>query len=369
MRKPHRSDDNGLLDRIVDGGLLFFTPTYVRRIYAGGGRLGLRRLWPERWIASTVPALNPHPRPAEGESHLATPGHARVTFRQALEQRGDRILGSEYAAADGATFPVLVKILDPAEPIAFHFHATDADVRRHPRRFPGQRWGKDEAYYVLPAPAGPVPYTHVGLHPGVTRRDLATAVARGTVIELSPAFHQRAGEGFYVPAGIPHRPGTALTLEIQQPSDVYTLLEHPGGRRRLSPDELHPGFASVDETLGLIDYRASSDPHLLERNRLVPEPVHGTRSRGGEETWIFPPRLRKFSGKRLIVRTRFESVETGPYVLFVWKGRGRLMQQRLLPGDEALVAAEAARRPHLFAADGAPLEVFKFFPPARRRRP
>jgi hypothetical protein len=365
LRTPRRSDRSALLDRAVDGGILFFAPTYVRRIYAGGGRLGPRRR-PERWIGSTTPTLNPFSRPGEGQSHLAIPGQTGLTLRDALERRGDLILGGEYTAAYGATFPVLVKILDPGEPITFHFHAADADVRRHPGRFPGQHWGKDEAYYFLPGPPGPVPYTHVGLRPGVTRRELAAAIARGGALELSPAFYQRAGEGFSVPAGIPHRPGTALTLEVQQPSDVYTILEQPRGRPPLPPAARHPGFASVHDALGLIDYAASSDPRLLERNRLVPEPVSETRSRGGEEVWIFPPRLHKFSGKRLIVRTRFESVEHGPYVLFVWKGRGRVMGRRLRPGAEALVTADAARRTHLFVADAAPLEVFKFFPPAPR---
>ncbi len=292
-------------------------------------------------------------------------GHARMTFREALLRRGEQILGPDRFAAFGATFPVLVKILDPGEPIAFHFHPADAQVRLHPERFPGQRWGKDEAYYFLPVPPGPVPYTHVGLHPGVGRQDLAIAIARGRVLDLSPVFHQRAGEGFFVPAGIPHRPGTALTLEIQQPSDVYAILESPVGRPPLPAAEQHPGLTSVEEALRLIDYRASTDAHLLQRNRLRLEPIR--RARGGEEAWVFPPRLRKFSGKRLVVRARYESVEPGPYVLFVWEGRGRVMGRRLAPGDEALVTAEAASRPHMFESDGEPLEVFKFFPPALRR--
>jgi len=369
LQTSRRSDRNAPLHRAVEAGLLFLTPTYVRRMYPGGGRLGIRPRRPERWIASTTLALNPFTRPDEGQSLLALPGQPELTLREALEQRGDQILGAEYITAYGATFPVLVKILDPAEPITFHFHASDADVQGHSTRFPGQRWGKDEAYYFLPAPPGPVPYTHLGLHPGVTRRVLAAAITRGAALELSPAFYQRTGEGFSVPAGIPHRPGTALTLEVQQPSDVYTMLEQPRGRPPLGPDALHPGFASIGDALGLIDYAVSCDPRLLERHRLVPEPVAETRARGGEETWIFPPRLRKFCGKRMIVRTRFESVERGPYALLVWKGRGRVMGRRLRPGDEALVTADAARRPHLFVADSAPLEIFKLFPPAPSAMP
>lgn len=376
-------EDEDLLDRMLDRGLLFFEPTYVRRLYMHGGRLGLSqrprgtylarlRLWrPERWIASTVYANNPFPLPDEGLSRLSIARKysgrripfTAITFRQALERRGERILGAKYFKAYGADFPVLIKILDPGEPIIFHFHAKDADVLRYPKRFPGQRCGKDEAYYVLPSSKGPVPYTHVGLYPGVTRRDLAEAVEHGTVLELSPVFHQRIREGFYVPAGIPHRPGTALTLEIQQPSDVYTLLEYRWGERPLSAAQMHPGFASLEDALALVDYESSKDRRLLERNRLVPEPIAETRTHGGEEEWIFPPRLRKFSGKRLVVRTRYESQESGPYVLLVWRGRGRLLGRRLRTGSEALVAADVATRPHVYEVEEGPLEVFKLFPP------
>lgn len=365
------------LDRALDGGLLVFRPTYVRRLYAAGGRLRRPRgagragprtlLWqPERWIASTVLASHPRRHPSEGLSVLHLAGRP-ITLRQALRWRAERILGAGRAP-HGRDFPVLIKILDPAGPIVFHVHATDADVARRPARFPGQRRGKDEAYYFLPAPGGPVPYTHVGLYPGVTAEILAQAIERGTVLDLSPVFHQRPGEGFFVPAGIPHRPGTALTLEIQQPSDVYTLLERRWGDRVLSAREMHPGFSTLREALTLVDVAASTDPHLLGRHRLAPEAIAATRSRGGEEAWIFPPRLRRFSGKRVIVRTRFESVERGAYVLLVWRGRGRLLGARLRPGTEALLTAEAASRPHLYEAEGEPLELFKLFPPAVEAR-
>lgn len=379
MTKP----DQDLLDRMLDGGLVFFEPSHVRRLYMDGGRLGLSpkpggtylprvRLWrPERWIASTVSASHPSSLPEEGQSRLAISGSrsgrgipSTITFRQALEWRGERILGSEHFQAYGPDFPVLIKILDPGEPIVFHFHAKDADVLRYPKRFPRQRCGKDEAYYFLPSPKGAVPYTHVGLYPGVTRKILAEAIEHGRALELSPVFHQRTGEGFYVPAGIPHRPGTALTLEIQQPSDVSTLLEHRWGERLLSAEQMHPGFRSVDDAIALIDYEASTDRRMMEHNRLVPHPIPEARARGGEEAWIFPPRLRKFSGKRLVVRTRYESRESGPYVLLVWRGRGHLLGRRLRPGAEVLVTADAATRPHLYEAEREPLEVFKLFPPA-----
>lgn len=364
------------LDHLLERGVLPLRPNYVRRLYMDGGRLPISRrpgdtflhrvrMWrPERWIGSTVTAMNPHPIPDEGISHIASPGGG-IKLTLALALRGAEILGPRHFAAYGSDFPVLVKILDPAQTIGFHFHARDEDVWKHPRRFGGQRYGKDEAYYFLDAATGPIPYAHIGLRPGTTRRVLAVAIAAGggRVLELSPVIHQRVGEGFFVPAGIPHRPGTALTLEVQQPSDVYTMLERISGGRKLAPAEMHPGFASVDDALPFIDLAAACDPHLLSRSCLTPEPVRGRQTRGGREEWIFPPRLRKFSGKRTVVMTRFESVENGPYLALVWRGRGQVEGLAIGAGSEFLVTARIATQPHLYRSEDGPLIVFKFFPP------
>jgi hypothetical protein len=361
-------------------GVLRLKPTYVRRFYQDGGRLGLAAeaggtyqadsdLWvPERWIASTVTAANLHPIPGEGLSFLDLPG-APVSLKEGLEALGPRLLGQEIVAACGLDFRVLSKILDPYEPIVFHIHARDRDVRDYPQFFPGHRFGKDEAYYFLERPKGMAHYTHAGLRPGVTREELIRAVRKGRdyALELSPVFNQQYGEGFFVPSGIPHRPGTALTLEIQQPSDVYTLLEDTAGGRKMSPEQIHPGFPDLDSAYQFIDMEAAQDPDMLERYRLVP----ATAEEGagdGREDWIFPPAVTtKFSGKRLRVPPggSYESQERAPYALLVWLGEARLEGQTLRAGDEAFIAHSTAAAPHRFEALGTePLELFKFFPAA-----
>src|SRR5256712_4626084 len=298
-------------------------------------------MWrPEGGIGSTGRAMNPHPISDEGISRIDAPG-GPIKLTAALQMRGRDILGPRAFAAYGPDFPILIKILDPAQTIGFHFHARDEDVWAHPARFGGQRFGKDEAYYFLDAPEGPIPYTHVGLVPGRPRRVLARAVAAGggRVLELSPVIHQRIGEGFFVPAGVPHRPGTALTLEVQEPSDVYTMLDRESGGRILTPREMHPGFTSVDQALAFVDFKTAGDPSLPTRCYLRPEPVRGRPSRGGRQEWIFPPRFRKFSGKRLVVQTRFEGVEGGPYVALVWRGGGGGGGGVVCTGDEVLLSA------------------------------
>src|SRR5262249_29176847 len=125
------------------GGIVRLKPTYVRRFYQDGGRLGLAEqpggtyptesglYVPERWIASTGTATNLHPIAGQGLSFLDIPGPP-VSLGSALAALGPRLLGEKLFAAHGPEFRVLSKILDPYEPIVFHIHARDADVRDHP---------------------------------------------------------------------------------------------------------------------------------------------------------------------------------------------------------------------------------------------
>ncbi len=370
-----------MVDRFLEetGGILRLRPNYVRRYYRDGGRLLARRQgnmpavndtgpWtPERWIASTVTAVNPDPIPGEGLSFLDIAG-SNVSLRDALSVRGNLILGQAMAARYASEFPLLSKVFDPYDPIVFHFHARDQDVLKFSQYFAPNRNGKEEAYYFLRASKGRMPYTHVGLRPGVTKQQLARAIDHGgdDLLDLSPAFAQAWEEGFHVPAGIPHRPGTALTLELQQPSDVYTHLDWYSGNKKLSPEQTHPGFDRMDDALEFIDWEASENPHILDKYRLVPKPVADRQQRGhGEEMWIFPPDVtRKFSGTRVRVTGTFEMLEQKPYAMLIWEGEGELNGQPVRAGDEFFVTEEQARIPHRLRNTGTgQLEAFKFFPP------
>jgi Phosphomannose isomerase len=374
---------DGKLERLIErtGGILKLRPTYVRRFYKDGGRLGLSKkpggtfnprtklFVPERWIASCVEAHNPHPIKGEGLSKIWLPkGETQITLKEALQKFGDLLLGEKRNRAHNGEFRVLVKILDPAEPIVFHFHARDEDVLAHPEFFAGHRFGKDEAYFFLDAPKGSCPYTHLGLVQGVDETELLKAIEKGRdyLLELSPYYLQRIGEGYFTPSGVPHRPGTALCLEIQQPSDVYTLLETETDGRKMSPEQIHPGFPDLQTALKFLDFKTAQDPDLLERCRLIPQPINETKQKGGQEWWIFPPTLtKKFSGKKLVVTGTFESVENDPYALLVWKGKGKLNGKPIKAGDEFFVGYIAAQKPHRFeCTSNEPLVAFKLFPQA-----
>ncbi len=374
-----------MIEQLLDKqkGILRLQPTYVRRFYMDGGRLAGGEpgasfdprdgLWkPERWIASGTAAVNPHPIRGEGLSRVALPFGSRLnetrdapTLVEAFSVAGERMLGRERYRAHGPEFRVLIKILDGHTPIVFHFHADDAAVRKFPKHFAGHRFGKDEAYYFLDRPKGRCPYTHVGLRPGTSPDDLRMAIARGSeaTLDLSPAFLQTWEEGFFVPAGVVHRPGTALTLELQQPSDVYTLLEDHMDDTHFSPKQMHAGFRSLREAMRFIDFKAATAGDILERYRLVPRPASRKRLRGGSEDWIFPPEIcGKFSGKRLRVQSRLTTIEPQCYAVLVWKGSGRFGPHRIRSGDEFFVTHDAARAGvDIERTGGESLELFKFF--------
>ncbi len=320
--------------------IILLEPELVGRFYPDGDRLGqllpgrppLAYAVPERWIGSSTPAVNPPSIPSGGLSRCADLGQpdSRPQLRDLIADPilGPRLLGEERFRKHGGTFRVLVKLLDAGVPIFFHVHPDDTFVAANPTVFPGQTLGKDEAYFFLDVAKGPCSYTHVGIYEGVTAKDLVAAMRKGAdyVQEISPVAVQRIGEGLSVSAGLLHRPGTALTLEIQQPADANTLFQTDIGGQPLPESMLYPGFSSALEAAErVIHWDANTKPGLLDSIRLRPSPIAAMTSSSGTAEWIFPPDLlKKYSGMRLTVHKEMPLRFDQPCVLFVWRGHGTL---------------------------------------------
>ncbi len=318
------------------GDLLPLRPQLVGRFYGDLNRLGQRAkaaprpaYWqPERWIVSSTQAANPPEIPTGGRSVLAGLPQLELAHLLADGEFGPRLLGAERFSKHAGQFRVLIKLLDAACPIPVHVHANDAFVQSHRTTYPNEQFGKDEAYHFLEAPKGPNPYTHLGVYPGVDSQTLIDAMARSSdhVVELCPGALQRFGEGFHVKAGLLHRPGTALTLEIQQPSDVYTLFQYDFGGDPIPPAALHPGFPDLHSAAqAVVNWAENLDPQLLENSRLRPTPAPGDNQPGGRIEWVFPPSAsHKFSGQRVTVQQNVTLTADQPAALYVWSGQGTI---------------------------------------------
>ncbi|MCC7204357.1 MAG: hypothetical protein IT441_04710 [Phycisphaeraceae bacterium] len=376
------------LDRT--GDLVRLRPQIVGRFYGDGNRLGQRPAnaprpayyQPERWIGSATPASNPPSIPSGGISACADLAHQHqpIALRDLVAQPeiGPRLLGEKRFTQHQGEFRVLIKLLDAVCPIPFHIHADDRFVSQNPGVYPNERFGKDEAYHFLDAPKGNCPYTHLGLYPGVTAKDIIAAMRRSTdhVIELSPGGYQNFGQGFVARAGLLHRPGTALTLEIQQPSDVYTFFQADFGGQPLDPAILHPGFKTLEEAAErVINWSDNLTPGLLEASRLKPTAVAPggpivVSASGATVEWIYPPTAStKFSGLRITVQSATTIRWPEPAVLFVWKGRGELNGTPIQGGggkatdsDEFFIGQQAGQRGLEIKNTGQqPLVVFALF--------
>ena len=375
------------ISRQVDAAadVLRLRPQIVGRFYGDGNRLGQRPAdapapayySPERWIGSSTEATNPPGIPSGGIStclDIRGDGEGELALRDLLAhaELGPRLLGEPRHKAHDGALRVLIKLLDARLPIPFHVHATDDFVATNPNVYPRERFGKDEAYHYLDVPKGDCPYTHIGVYPGVGAGDVVSALRRGTdhVIELTPGALQRFGEGFIVRAGMLHRPGTALTLEIQQPSDVYTMFQTDFGGAPLPPEAMHPGFDSIDAAAeAVVDWQANTAPDPLDNLRLTPRPVTPTPA-GGSLEWVYPPEASdKFSGMRLKVTSTMKFTAQDPCILYIWRGEGTLDGLPVRGGagpvgenDEFFLGHEAVRRGIEITTTGEePLVAFALF--------
>jgi mannose-6-phosphate isomerase len=157
-------------------------------------------------------------------------GEAWLTGPQCVVEMGifaGRTLAS-VAAELGGEFPLLVKLLFPAEKLSVQVHPDDAQARAL-----GETRGKTECWYVLEAARSAA--VALGLKDGVSVNDVKVAIADGTMEELLEWVPVSVGDMLFVDAGTVHAigPGVVL-LETQQTSDVtYRLYDY--GR----PRELH----------------------------------------------------------------------------------------------------------------------------------
>lgn len=368
-------------------GILRLEPAWVARDFLPPGRrLGLKeeeyevgeRGWiSERWIGSTTKADNRVGPPDEGLSYINTGDGERMTLKEAVEVAGPAIMGAEYAQAHKG-LGRLAKIYDYAARIPFHLHQMKKDaalVGANP---------KEEAYYFPGGlDMGAHPETFFGVHPYIADQKKYDILLPylvdwkdDLILRHSRAYLLVPGEGFHLPSGVLHAPGTALTIELQEDSDVFAMLQALVAGKIISKDLLFKDVRKEDREaqgervlLSQINWEISGDPYFFENRHMAPVLVEETRQAGGEETWIYY-NTTKFSGKRLVVRPgeQFVSRDKGVYNILVWRGRGSFAGLDVEAGhfgfDELLVTCARATEPFIVENTGSvDLEILKFFGP------
>ncbi|HAL55801.1 MAG TPA: hypothetical protein DCP63_04810 [Bacteroidetes bacterium] len=374
---------------VEDGnGIVRLRPAWVARAFLPPGRrldlpesqyeLGERGGICERWLASTTQADNRVGVAKEGLSILALESHESITLKEAVEAAAETILGAEYAASHPRGLDRLAKIFDYEYRIPYHLHQMKqhaALVGRNP---------KEEAYYFPEGvPMGKEPESYFGVHPSISEENRQDVLLphleqweSDLILQHSRAYKLVPGDGWHIPAGILHAPGSALTIELQEDSDVFAMLQAKAGGRIISKDLLFKDVRPEDRQsygerfiLQLIDWKANGDHYFYENRHTPPLLIENSKQAGGDEHWIFYNTL-KFSGKKLVVRPHqtYESVDAGVYNALIWRGRGRFDGHIVEGGhpqmDELLISFAKATQPLVIENSGSEdLVVFKFFGP------
>jgi hypothetical protein len=368
-------------------GIFRLKPTWVaRNSMPPGCRLGLseeqatvgERGWiSERWLGSTTKADNLSGPVDEGLTYLNLPDGTTITLKSAIETIPELLMGVEYCRTH-AGLGRLPKIFDMSDRIAFHYHQQNKDAVKVGRN------SKEEAYYFPEGvEMGPHPETFFGFHPSIAeprnREKLLPYLIDWNddkVLQFSRAYQQFPDDGFHVPAGIPHAPGTALTLELQEDSDVFAILQAKSGNDLIPKELLFKDVRKEDREkfgeriiLDQIDWELSGDPYFYENRHTPPLLIQSSIQKGGQEHWIFY-NTTKFSGKKLVVRpgSEYLSIDAGVYSLLVWEGEGAFDGYQVNAGDfdlqELLVSHDKAIQPIRVKNTGnKPLVIFKFFGP------
>ena len=374
---------------LADGkGILRCDPAWVARDFLPPGfRLGLaneedydvgeRGYICERWLCSTTKADNAVGPPDEGLSYVATEGE-KATLKEAVELCPKEILGEDYAHSHGPKLGRLAKIYDFAARIPYHLHQMKKDAA-----LVGANSKEESYYFPEDVPLGPQPETFFGVHPHIVeqgKQDILLPYLvdwdSDLILKHSFAYLLVSGEGFHLPAGGLHGPGTALTIELQEDSDVFAMLQALVNNKIIPKDLLFKDVRKEDrETLGekvilsQVDWEISGDPYFYPNRHLSPQLIADTATEAGREYWIYYNTTR-FSGKKLVVEPgqTFECVDNGVYSVLVWRGKGKFggldIEGENHGMDELVVTHDRAVKPIAVENTGdRPLQLIKFFGP------
>ncbi|MGE5411645.1 MAG: hypothetical protein ACM3MI_11860 [Clostridiales bacterium] len=371
----------------VHEGIFRLDPAWVARDFLPPGRrlglpeeqydLGERGGICERWIASTTKADNKIQVENEGLSFLRLDSGEHITLKEAVEELPDRIMGKKYAS-NHKGLGRLAKIFDYAYRLPYHIH----QMQEHAKLVGCN--SKEEAYYFPEeVDMGQSPETFFGVHPYIAeqkRYDLLlphlVEWKDDSILMHARAFKQIPGDGFHVPSGTLHAPGTALTIELQEDSDVFAMMQAKVGNNSINKELLFKDVRDEDRKkygekiiLEMINWQVSSDPYFYENRHTPPVLIESARQDGAEEYWIFY-NTQKFSGKKLIVHAgeEFNSADNGVYNLLTWRGKGTIggveVEGENFGKDELLITYDQATRPMKVKNTGdRDLIIFKFFGP------
>jgi len=183
------------------------------------------KVWGGRRLATALDKSLPTDQPygesweLHDRSLIMNGAYRGLSLGELTRQFGADLIGAGNDPAAGV--PLLAKFIDASEWLSIQVHPNDKQAKA----LEGEPRGKTEAWVVLDAEPGA--RLVIGLQPGTTRRQMATAIKSNRLEELLVYAEATPGDLLYIPANTIHALGPGiLVYEIQQSSDTtYRLYD------------------------------------------------------------------------------------------------------------------------------------------------
>ena len=166
----------------------------------------------------------------DGESRIVGGAYDGYSLSAYVAAAGRSVLGTRAEGLD--YFPILIKLIDAKGDLSVQVHPSDAYALEHEGEY-----GKTEMWYVLDCDEGAS--LCCGFSRDVTKDELTTAIANGTLTDLLRRVPVKKGDVFFIPAGTVHAIGAGIVIcEIQQNSNTtYRVYDY---NRRDKDGNLRP---------------------------------------------------------------------------------------------------------------------------------
>ena len=218
---------------------LKFKPRLKERIWGGSilaekkgkaaGRIDRGKKYGESWDLSCV----------KGDISSVASGMLKGNnLEELIEVYMGDLVGEKVFEEYGLEFPLLIKTLDCNDVLSVQVHPDDElAAERH------NSLGKTEMWYVTSCEEGAAIY--IGFNREITREEYLDAVSSGHLVDLLNRVEVKAGDAFFIPAGLVHALGKGVqVVEIQQTSDVtYRIYDWDRVDDEGKSRELHTALA------------------------------------------------------------------------------------------------------------------------------
>lgn len=191
--------------------------SYATRDYLWGGRRLINE-WGKQTDADKLAETWELTVRDDAMSYIVNGELSGVSMREYIERFGASVVSDTF---DGGRFPLLIKLIDACDNLSVQVHPDDAYAAMKSGDI-----GKTEMWYIVDAlPGACIAY---GLADGVSEADFQSMIKNGEVEKALKFQPVKAGECYFIPAGMVHAIGKGILIaEIQQNCDItYRIYDY-----------------------------------------------------------------------------------------------------------------------------------------------